>query len=155
MKAIRNPKMSSKKKRGIDPEHAKEGLWLIAAMKAAGKKNVELAAEMGLNNDNLVSQWRTGYTPMSDLQMLKAGKLLNADAYQARPRLIEYKDVVGTGGVLEGLRDDAKQHALQHIAFLRAGAMDITKDGSANPLANPDNVRQLNSGDGGKPKKPK
>jgi hypothetical protein len=111
----------------------REGQWLSDAMDKAGVDNPGLTEMLALNTLNLVSQWRNGHTPMSDLQMLKAAKALGASPYEIRPSLLEYKDVLSDEPLLAGISDDLTQECVRFIAIMRKQS-EGARRGSTSPI---------------------
>jgi hypothetical protein len=110
--------MSAKKTRKT-PEAIREGSWLVAAMQKANTKNTLLVERLGLNTENLVSQWRTGTCPMTDLQMLQVSKILDVDAYPIRPRLSLYAEALEDRHLLTGLTNEQLADVVKYVGLVR------------------------------------
>lgn len=110
--------MSSEKTRKT-PAAIREGAWLVAAMEKARLKNTDIVDQLGLNTENLVSQWRTGNCPMTDLQLLQIGRILDVDVYAVRPSLCLYAELVDGRHYLDGLSGDEITDVVKYIGLLR------------------------------------
>src|SRR5688572_9097951 len=100
-------------------EAIREGAWLVSVMQQAQIKNTDLVDRLGLNTENLVSQWRTGHRAMTDLQMLQVGRILGVDVYSIRPILSLYSDALAGRSLLAGLSSDQISDVVRYVGLLR------------------------------------
>lgn len=93
-----------------------EGVFLKARLAEKGISQVDLSNEFSKAFEDvtstLVGHWCGGFSPIPDIDLLRLGRMLEFNAFELRPSLLDYAEYFELGEILKSIPDQARQQVL-------------------------------------------